>query len=139
VYPIVDPIYQANGFQKLSGGTVAGHYGNTFGIGNTATVQQTIYNRRRLYLDVPGTAATSSNFYLTFGNVKTYTGMNTILVNMESLCSAATANIQYRFKIHNFTTGSWEDISSPIDCNATGAFNNFAKNNITMDDYINST
>jgi hypothetical protein len=139
VYPIVDPIYQANGFQKLSGGTVAGHYGNTFGIGNTATVQQTISTGDALYLDVPGTAATSSNFYLTFGNVKTYTGMNTILVNVESLCSAATANIQYRFKIHNFTLGSWEDISSPIDCNATGAFNNFSKNNISMDDYMSST
>jgi hypothetical protein len=138
VYPIVDPVYQAKGFEKISGGTVAGHYGNTFGIGNNATVQQVITTGDGIYLNVPGTAATSSNFYLTFGNIKTYTGMNTILVNTESMCSAATANIQYRFKIHNFTTGSWEDISSPMDCNATGFFNNFAKNNITIDDYINN-
>jgi hypothetical protein len=140
IYPIVDPVYQANGFQKLSGGTVAGHYGNTFGIGNTsAPIQQLVTTGDGIYLDVPGTAATSSNFYLTFGNVKTYTGMNTILVNVETLCSAATANLQYRFKIHNFTLGSWEDISAPIDCNATGVFNSFAKNNISMDDYMNGS
>jgi hypothetical protein len=139
VYPIVDPIYQANGFGQLSGGTVAGHYGNTFGIGNTTALQQTISTGDGLVLSVPGTAATSSNFYLTFGNVKTYTGMNTILVNVESLCSAATADIRYKFKIRNFTLGDWEDISSPLDCSATGAFNNFAKNNITMDDYINGS
>jgi len=139
VYPIVDPVYQANGFQKLSGGTVAGHYGNTFDIGNTASIQQIVSTGDGINLDVPGTAATSSNFYLTFGNVKTYTGMNTILVNVESLCSAATANLQYRFKIHNFTLSTWEDISSPIDCSATGVFYNFAKNNISMDDYMNGS
>jgi hypothetical protein len=108
VYPIVDPIYQANGFQKESGGTVTGHYGNTFGIGNTsAGAQQAILTGDGLTLGVPGTVATSSNFYITFGNVKTYTGMNTILVNTESLCSAATADIQYKFKIRNFALGAW--------------------------------
>jgi hypothetical protein len=139
IYPIVDPVYHAGGFVKDSGGTAAGHYGNTFSVGNSATAQQVVTTGDALYLDVPGTAATSSNFYLRFKNVKTYTGMNTILVNVEALCSAATAGLQYRFKIQNFNTGLWEDISQPIDCSTTGFFNNFAKNNIIIDDYINAS
>ena len=137
VYAIVDPVYHAGGFTEDSGGTVVGHYGNTFSVGNTATIQQVVTTGDALYLDVPGTAGTSTNFYLTFKNVKTYTGMNTILVNAETLCSAATAGLQYRFKIRNFNNGTWEDISQPLDCSTTGFFNNFALNNTIIDDYIN--
>ncbi len=137
VYAIVDPVYHAAGFTQLSGGTVAGHYGNTFSVGNTTAIQQVVSTGDATYLEVPGTAGTTTNFYLTFKNVKTYTGMNTILVNAETLCSAATAGLQYRFKIHNFNTGTWEDLSQPLDCSTTGYFNNFAINNIIIDDYIN--
>ena len=136
VYAIVDPVYHPADFTQISGGTVVGHYGNTFSMGNTATAQQVVTSGDNLYLDVPGTVATTSNFYLTFKNIKTYTGMNTILVNAETLCSVATAGLQYRFKIHNFTTNTWEDVSQPLDCSATGYFNNFALNNIAIDDYI---
>ncbi len=139
VYAIIDPVYQASNFTQLSGGTVAGHYGNTFAVGNAAAAQIVVGTGDGVLLSVPGTAATTSNSYLTFGNVKTYTGMNTILVNAESLCSAATAGLQYRFRIHNFNTSAWEDISAPLDCSTTGFFNNFAKNNIIVDDYINAS
>ncbi len=139
VYAIVDPVYHAGGFTQVSGGTPTGHYGNTFSVGNSATAQLGVVGGDNLYLDVPGTVATSSDFYLTFKNVKTYTGMNTILVNAETLCSLATAGLQYRFKIHNFTVGAWEDMSQPLDCAAAGFFNNFAKNNIAIDEYINGS
>jgi hypothetical protein len=139
VYAIVDPIYHAGDFTPISGGTPAGHYGNTFSVGNITNAQQVVSAGDGLYLDVPGTVGTSTNFYLTFKNVKTYTGMNTILVNAETLCSAATADLQYRFKIRNFNNGTWEDISQSLDCSTTGFFNNFAINNIVIDDYINGS
>ena len=137
VYAVVDPVYHAGDFTPISGGTPTGHYGNTVMLGNTTNAQQAASTGDASYLDVPGTVATTTNFYLTFGNVKTYTGMNTILVNAETLCSLATVGLQYRFKIMNFTTDAWEDISQPLDCSASSFFNNFALNNIVIGDYIN--
>ena len=139
VYAIVDPTYFAGDFVQTTGGTPTGHYGNTFGVGNSATAQQAVTTGDTTYLQVPGTAGSSADFYLTFKNIKTYTGMNTILVNAESLCSVATNGLQYRFRIRNFNTASWEDISSTLDCSTTGFFNNFAKNNIIVSDYINGS
>lgn len=139
IYAIVDPVYHAGDFIQESGGTPAGHYGNTFSVGNSATAQLGVTAGDGVFLDVPGTTGTTTNFYLSFKNVKTYTGMNTILVNAETLCTVATAGLQYRFKIRNFTDVTWEDISQPLDCSATGFFNNFALNNIIIDDYINGS
>lgn len=139
IYAVIDPVYQASSFTQLSGGTPVGHYGNTFAVGNSTGAQLTVTGGDGIFLDVPGTVSTTTDYYLTFSNVKTYTGMNTILVNAETLCSAATAGLQYRFKIRNFNNNTWEDISSTLDCSATGFFNNFAINNIVIDDYINGS
>ncbi len=139
IYAIVDPVYHAGGFTQVSGNTPIGHYGNTFGVGNSASAQLAVITGDATYLDVAGTAATTSDFYFTFKNVKTYVGMNTILVNAETLCTGATSSPQYRFKIRNVTTDAWEDISQTLDCSTTGDFNNFALNNIVIDDYINGS
>ncbi len=139
IYAIVDPSYQAAGFSQQSGGTVVGHYGNTFAVGHSATAQLAVTTGDGIYLDVPGTVGTSTNFHLVFKNVKTYDGMNTILVNAETLCSAATAGLQYRFKIRNFTTAAWEDLSREIDCSATGFFNNLSVTAADLSDYINGS
>ncbi len=139
IYALIDPVYTAGDFAQDTGGTPSGHYGNTFGMGNTATAQQAVATGDATYLQVPGTVGAPADFYLKFKNIKTYTGMNTILVNAESLCSAATAGLQYRFKIRNFNLSSWEDLSSTLDCSTTGYFNNFAKNNIIISDYINGS
>ncbi|MBP6881162.1 MAG: hypothetical protein KBC35_00880 [Candidatus Pacebacteria bacterium] len=139
VYALIDPIYFPAEFVPETGGTATGHYGSTVVMGNTATIQQTATAGDAIYLQVPGTAGSVGEFYLKFKNIKTYTGMNTILVNTDAACSAATAGLQYRFKIRNFTTASWEDVSSTLDCSTTNFFNNFAKNNIAIDDYINGS
>ncbi len=139
VYALIDPVYHAADFTQITGGTPTGHYGNTFGVGNSISAQLGVVGGDGVFLDVPGTAGSIADYYLTFGNVKTYTGMNTILVNTETLCSVATAGLQYRFKIRNFNDSVWEDISQPLDCSATGFFNNFAVNNVIIDDYINGS
>jgi hypothetical protein len=144
VYAIIDPVYFPAEFVQVTGGTVAGHYSSTVMVGNLSTGQQTTAGDD-IYLQVPGTAGEPADFYLKFENIKTYTGMNTILVNADSSCSAATAGLQYRYKIRNFQgtvstdDDTWEDISSTLDCSTTNYFNNFAKNNITIANYINSS
>ncbi|MFA6307196.1 MAG: hypothetical protein WC639_05320 [Patescibacteria group bacterium] len=146
VHAIIDPTYFPAEFAQDSGGTVAGHYSGLRMTGNTAVAQQTTTGDA-LYLQVQGDTGGDeiADFYLKFKNIKTYTGMNTILVNADSACSVATADLKYRFKLRNFhgtaDTGddTWEDISSTMDCSTTNYFNNFAKNNITISNYINSS
>ncbi|MBI2096788.1 MAG: hypothetical protein HYT40_01360, partial [Candidatus Sungbacteria bacterium] len=138
VYAVVDPIYSPGDFVNQGSGTAAGHYGNANVVGNTASAQQTTTGDA-VHLQVPGTAGSVADFYLKFKNIKTYTGMNTILVATDTSCSAATNGLQYRFAVRNFTTSSWEDISSSIDCYATDVFYQFAKNNVTISNYINGS
>ena len=139
VNAIVDPIYSAAGFNKNSGGTVTGIYPNTQIFGNVVGGIMSNTAGDGILLSVPGTAATTSDFYLTFDNVKAYNGMNTILVATEAYCSAATQNLQYQFAIRNFTGSTWENISQPIDCLAASPMNYFAKNSATIGDYISSS
>ncbi|MDP2930376.1 MAG: hypothetical protein Q8N56_02085 [bacterium] len=138
IYAVIDPIYQAGEFVNQGTGTPAGTYHNSVVVGNTATAVLAQAGDA-IYLSVPGTASTISDFYLKFKNIKTYTGMNTVLVNTDSLCSAATVNLRYRFAVRNFTLSSWEDISNWIDCYATSVINTFAKNNVTISNYINGS
>ncbi len=88
-----------------------------------------------------GTAASIPDFYYTFKNIKTYTGMNTLVVRAEHSCSAI--GINYRPKIWNFTygggAGRWEDLTTgSIQCNVTDYTDEWAKNNITISDYVSS-
>ncbi|HSE35641.1 MAG TPA: hypothetical protein VLB83_06005, partial [Candidatus Paceibacterota bacterium] len=139
VYPVVDSIYNAGGFTNLGSGTPAGHYGNAHATGNTASAGIGAVGDS-IYLQVPGTAGSVADFYLSFKNIKTYTGMNTILVRGDFSCAAATADLKYRFALYNFTSTQWEDVSSPVDCAVTTSnVYAFAKNNIaTLSDYISS-
>lgn len=129
-FAVVNPLYLAGGFTNLGSGTPTGSYASTtIGIGQSGS--------DNLYLAVPGTAGSVSDFYVSFNNVRTYTGMNTILVRAEYSCS--TTGISHRPKIYNFTTTSWEDLTTAsITCSATDATNAWAKNNVTISDYISN-
>jgi hypothetical protein len=132
---MIDSIYQPAGFTNLgSGGTIAGTYVNASAIGNTTGAQ--VAGGDDIRLTVPGTA-TASQFYFSYKNVKTYTGMNTILVRTEYGCAAVGVNITPR--IYNFNTTSWENLTgATIACNATDAADVWAKNNITIEHYLST-
>ena len=131
VIPVVSPIYFAAGFTQITGGSVATSYINTTNA--TLTGQSGSDN---VYLSVPGTASAISDSYLSYKNIKTYTGMNTIVVVSEQSCS--TTGINMTPKIYNFTTTSWENLTTAIACSTTDTVRQFAKNNITITDYISS-
>lgn len=93
-------------------------------------------NRR---VTVAGTAGTPASFYFSFENVDTYSGMNSILVSSELSCSAN--GVSYNPRIYNFTSASWENLSaSSVACRIPGspedATLRWAKNNVTITDYI---
>lgn len=148
VIPLIDSVYEASGFTKITGGTVVGTYLNTNVIGNSAAgprvtdpgtsdIAAPTAIGDAVSLDVPGTAGAISDFYLSYQNVQTYTGMNTIYVRSDFRCSTTGINITP--KIYNFNSTAWENLTSTaIACSATDATRGWAKNNVTISNYISS-
>jgi hypothetical protein len=131
VFAVVNPIYSASGATQITGGTVAGDYSlaTLGGLGQTGA--------DNVYFRVPGTAGSISDFYMSFTDVKTYAGANTILVRAEYSCSAT--GINHRPKIYNFTTPGWEDLTTAsLACATADSLNGWAKNNVTISDYVSN-
>jgi hypothetical protein len=130
-FAVVNPVYAPSGAVQLSGGTPTGNYTllTLGGVGQTG-----LDNAR---LGIPGTAGSISDFYLSFDDVRTYTGANTILVRAEYSCSVS-GGLNHTPKIYNFNTSAWEDLASPIACSTTDVANAWAKNNITISDYVSN-
>ena len=130
VHAVINPIYAASGATQITGGTPLGDYSlATYG-GAGQTGSDNVYFR------VPGTAGAISDFYMSFDDIRTYTGANAILYRAEYSCS--TTGINIRPKIYNFNTASWEDLAAAVACSATDATNAWAKNNVTISDYISN-
>ncbi|QQG49938.1 MAG: hypothetical protein HZB70_04035 [Candidatus Berkelbacteria bacterium] len=140
IQPIIDTIYHPASVTNLngSGGALAGTYANAHVVGNTVSAQQSVTAGNAVYLTGAGTAGSIADYYLSFKNIKTYAGMNTFYFKADYSCSAATANLDTEFAIYNFTSAAWEDLTTAaIACSTTDATHAWAKNNVTMADYIN--
>ncbi len=128
---VINPVYEASSFVNLGTGVTTGDYRNTNAIYQGAS--------DNAYSGAAGTAGSVANFYYAFNNIKTYFGMNTILVRAEYGCDAIDAAATYRPKIYNFSTASWEDLTTAsITCTTTDATNAWAKNNVNIGDYISN-
>ncbi|MSR76260.1 MAG: hypothetical protein EXS68_01550 [Candidatus Ryanbacteria bacterium] len=129
VYAMIHPLYSAGGFANLGSGTPTGSYASTTIAGGGQTGTDTIY------LAVPGTAGSVFDFHLDFKNVETFTGANTIMIRATYDCSGTGPT--HRPKIYNFNSSAWEDLSTAsIACSATDATDIYAKNNVTLSNYI---
>lgn len=129
VFLIINSVYSAADTTNLGSGGITGEYINTTAITDGAS--------DNVRYEVAGTAGSVADMYFSFKNVKTYPGMNTIMLRAEYSCS--NSGISHRPKIYNFNTSSWEDLtSSSISCSTTDATLQIAKNNITISDYISS-
>ncbi len=133
VYAVVNPLYTASGAMSLATTTltVAGSYASTtIGVGQTGS--------DNAYMTVTGTATNPADYYYSFKNVETYTGMNTILVRAEQGCSVS-GTVSYQLYIRNFTLGAWEQLNNgSVLCSTSDTTSQYAKNNITMSDYISN-
>jgi hypothetical protein len=131
VHAVINPIYQASAAIQLNGGTILGDYTQTLfgGVGQTGI--------DGVHFRVPGTVGSISDFYLSYDEVRTYPGANTILLRASYSCSAT--GINHRPKIYNFTTGLWEDLTTAsIACSTTVTTNAWAKHNVTISDYVSN-
>lgn len=80
------------------------------------------------------------DFYFSFTDIKTYIGMNTVLIRPET-CANNTA-LTFNFSLYNFSNTSWVDFaSSPITGSVCGSDTQYAYalNNLSdMNDYISA-
>ncbi len=97
----------------------------------------TVRSSDNIYNGAAGNASSIADFSYSFKNIKTYTGMNTIMVRAETSCDVV--GINYRPKIYKFSNSTWYDLtSSDIACSATDATNIWALNNATLADYMSA-
>ncbi len=137
VMALTDSIYHPGGFTNLGSGVASGTYVSTIVVGNTASAQQSVTTADAQYFEVPGTAGSVADFYWSFKNVKTYTGMNTIYVKADYACH--TTGINHRPKIYNFASSTWEDLTTAnIACATADATASWAKNNVNINDYLST-
>jgi hypothetical protein len=131
---VVDSIYFPAGFTNISGGYATG---SIVSLQNPPTLISGtgVTGDDSIYMTVSSTPS-AADFYYSFKNVKTYPGMNSVLVRARSVCSATAAATTYRFRIYNFNSSSWEDLTTDLACSTTAASNQFAKGNITISNYI---
>ncbi|TAK89217.1 hypothetical protein EPO04_03930 [Patescibacteria group bacterium] len=130
VQAVINPVYAPGGFVNDGPGATTGDYTNTNAINQGASDNQ--------YVQFDGTAGGAPAGYFVFKNVKTYTGMNTVMARYETACSSATS-LRYRAKIRNFQSSTWEDMAGLVDCSTTDATNTSAKNNVTLSNYISGS
>jgi hypothetical protein len=129
---VINPVYTAAGFTNLGSGSVTGDYMYTNNVTNiTGSASDNVR------LEVAGTAGSVADFYLSFKDIKVLPDMNAIFLRMETSCS--TTGINYRTKIYNFNSSSWEDLnSSTIACSATDGFPRIGKTFATLSNYISN-
>lgn len=127
---VINPVYGIGGFTNQGGGTVTGDYMNA------NAIHQGVSDDSRLeFAGQSGSAAPSAD--LSFKNVKTYTGMNTFAIRMETSCSAT--GLMYNLQTYNANSSTWETMTSlPINCSTTDATNVISKSNVTLSNYISS-
>ncbi len=131
VFAYIDSIYYANSYSDLtdgSGGTENGIIPNTIPVVNTATAFASAGTNDNTRFSVAVTTpANNPDFYLSYKNVKQYTGMNTILLGTSVSCNSATTIQAY---IYDFTATTWDTLGSAVSCTTSDVDYRFAHNTV---------
>jgi hypothetical protein len=106
--------------------------------GATANFITTLRSTDNARMRMTNQAGAAMDIDYTFADIETFPGANTIFVSCE--CAYVSSPVMtYNVAIYNYTTPGWEDLhSGQITAGGTNAdqFNYFAKNNVTLSDYI---
>ena len=137
----IDPYYEVAGFATSSAGATTNFISDLVGAAAT-----NVNASDNVKLTIPMPAANQPiDFYFSFRNVKTYQGMNTILVVPE-VCVSNTA-LTFDVYLWNFTTNSWTKrpgtaitgTACTTDTEYAFAFNPYTITGFNISDYISST
>ncbi|GIW65656.1 MAG: hypothetical protein KatS3mg094_175 [Candidatus Parcubacteria bacterium] len=136
----IDPFYQNAGITLTSAGATTNFISDLIGAPYPGP-----NSSDNVKLTIPMPAANQPiDFYFSFKNVKTYTGMNTILVVPE-ICVSNTA-LTFDVYLWNFTTNSWTKrpgtaitgTACTTDTEYGFAFNQYTISGFNLDDYISN-
>jgi hypothetical protein len=137
----IDPFYEVAGFVTSSAGATTNFISDLVG-----AAASNVNASDNVKLTIPMPAANQPiDFYFSFRNVKTYQGMNTILVVPE-VCVSNTA-LTFDVYLWNFTTNSWTKrpgtsitgTACTTDTEYAFAFNPYTITGFNISDYISST
>jgi hypothetical protein len=136
----IDPFYEVAGFATSSAGATTNFISDLVG----AVSGPNASDNNKLTVPMPA-ANQPIDFYFSFKNVKTYQGMNTILVVPE-VCVSNTA-LTFDVYLWNFTTNSWTKrpgtaitgTACTTDTEYAFAFNPYTIAGFNISDYISST
>ncbi|HRZ29743.1 MAG TPA: hypothetical protein P5052_03240 [Candidatus Paceibacterota bacterium] len=84
----IDPVYEPANFERIDGGTTTNYVSDI--IGARAGIVTASDNTRQGFQNL---ANTSIDINYTFNGVRKYTGMNTLLINLEGYVSNAALTI----------------------------------------------
>lgn len=140
-FAYIDSVYYAADYvdQVSGGGTEVGVYVNSIPLVNSATAVTTVGTNDNVRVGVTATSQVV-DFYLSYKNVKQYTGMNTIMLATSVSCSSGTPTI--RPYIYDFTAATWDALGSAnITCSTTDtsyyiAHNTTADAGFVLNDFI---
>lgn len=140
-FAYIDSVYYAADYvdQVSGGGTETGVYVNSIPIVNNATAWTSVGTNDNNRVGVSATSQVV-DFYLSYHNIKQYTGMNTILIGSSVSCTGATTIRQY---LYNFTDSAWDQIGSDVSCTTSDVDRYFAHNSavdggFVFNDYISA-
>ncbi len=129
----IDPVYEPSGFATTSAGVTTGMIGDLVGASGYTTLTAT----DGVKLTVPMTAiSTAADFYFSFTNIETYTGMNTILFVPE-ICTSVSG-FSFTLRAWDFENSQWTTATSSVNatqCNTDVEFA-FAFNDTTIPGFV---
>jgi hypothetical protein len=137
----IDPFYEVADFATSSAGATTNFISDLVGAVSTGLNAS---DNVKLTVTMPA-ANQPIDFYFSFKNVKTYQGMNTILVVPE-VCVSNTA-LTFDVYLWNFTTNSWTKrpgtaitgTACTTDTEYAFAFNPYTITGFNISDYVSST
>ncbi|MFA5229911.1 MAG: hypothetical protein WC422_00310 [Candidatus Paceibacterota bacterium] len=84
----IDPVYEPANFERIDGGAASNYVTDL--IGTRTGIVNASDNTRQTFQNL---ANTSIDINYTFNDIRKYTGMNTVLINLEGYVSNATLTI----------------------------------------------
>ncbi len=135
----IDPVYEPADFATTSAGTITNGVRHLIGAPYT-----TVTGSDNVRMTIPMPSINNPvDMYFTFKNVRTYEGMNTVLLSPE-MCVSNTA-LTFAFYLYNFTDGIWEKGTATTtgsacttDTDYAFAINETTITGFSMNDYVDT-
>jgi hypothetical protein len=136
----IDPVYEPAGFTTISAGTITNGISNIIG-----GISTTLNPSDNVRITIPMPAVSQPvDMYFTLANIKTYEGMNSVLISSEMCVS--NVSLTFAFYLYNFTDSVWDKGTATTtgsvcntDTDYAFAINESTIGGFVLEDYIDGS